>query len=59
MEVYSGMLYKYRPAHLDGDNKVWHLYTEKIISNSALYFSDPRSFNDPFELRPVLIPPSR
>ena len=59
MEVYSGMLYKYRPAHIDGHNKVWHLYTEKIISDSALYFSDPRSFNDPFELRPVLISPSR
>lgn len=40
------MLYRFR--HLQAEHREW---TKKIITDSIIHFSDPRSFNDPFDCK--------
>lgn len=50
----NGLLYKYFP--LDSDE---HLSRIERVLKGWLYFSSPTTFNDPFEMRPLLAPPTR
>jgi Protein of unknown function (DUF2971) len=40
--------YLYRYRHLQGNHRK---YTSKILTDSALYFASPTSFNDPFDCK--------
>jgi hypothetical protein len=50
----NGLLYKYFP--LDSDEQLSRI--ERVLGG-WLYFSSPTTFNDPFEMRPLLAPPTR